>query len=168
MRNRIVVIGLAAAGVSAFLCVGARIARAAEAKEEVFMKMDTNGDGKISVEEWTTAHKDIYAKMDANGDGKVTPDEMKAGIEKQHGQMMGKPGAEEMVTEKIKMMDTNGDGYISEEEFIAGSKTAFDKMDANHDGYLTKSEMKAAHEKMKGKMQEKSQEKSQQQKMQNQ
>src|SRR5579863_4425000 len=94
--------------------------------------------------------------MDTNGDGKVTVEEMTTEMEK-HPKMMGKPGAEEMVTEKVKMMDTNHDGVISEDEFVANSKTMFDKIDTNHDGYLTKSEMKAAHEKMKSKMQEKSQ-----------
>ena len=108
MRNRIVTIGLAAAGLSAFLVVGARLARAdTKEGEAAFMKMDSNGDGKISAEEWTAAHKDMYMKMDTNGDGKVTPDEMKAGFEKKR-EMMGKPGGgagEEMVTEKIKMME---------------------------------------------------------------
>jgi Ca2+-binding EF-hand superfamily protein len=159
MRNRVVTIGLAAAAMSAFLCIGARVALAdTESAEAEFKKMDTNGDGKISADEWTAAHKEMFSKMDTNGDGKISVDEMKADLEK-HQKMMAKPGAKEMISEKVKMMDTNNDGYISEDEFMASSKTMFDKLDTDHDGYLTKSELKAAHEKMKSKMQEKSGEK---------
>jgi hypothetical protein len=36
-------------------------------------KLDTNGDGVISKEEWDAA----FAKLDRNGDGKLTADELK-------------------------------------------------------------------------------------------
>jgi hypothetical protein len=156
MTNRVLSIGLGAAALSAFTCLGAPVARANMDPDAEFSKMDTDGDGKISADEWAAAHKERFSKMDTNGDGKLSTDELKAGMEK-HEKMMGKApaGAKEMMSEKIKMMDTNNDGMISEEEFVAGSKTMFDKLDTDHDGYLTKAELKAGHEKMKSKMQEK-------------
>jgi Ca2+-binding EF-hand superfamily protein len=161
MRNRVLTIGLGAAAMTAFFgLAGARVALA-DAESDMFKKMDTDGDGKISADEFAAAHKEKFQKMDTNGDGKLSPEEMKAGFEK-GAKMMGKsagPYKEEAVAEKIKMMDTNNDGYISEDEFMAGQKTMFDKMDTDHDGYLTKSELKAGHEKMKSKIQEKTQEK---------
>ena len=55
--------------------------------DAMFKKIDTNGDGFISQDEWlATARnqkdpdkaKESYKKMDTAGDGKVTPDEFKA------------------------------------------------------------------------------------------
>ena len=158
MRNRVLTIGLGATAMTAFLgLAGARVAFA-DNEADMFKKMDTDGDGKISADEFAAAGKEKFTKMDTNGDGKISVDEMKADLEK-HQKMMAKPGAKEMISEKVKMMDTNNDGYISEDEFMAGQKTMFDKMDTDHDGYLTKSELKAGHEKMKSKIQEKTQEK---------
>ena len=43
-----------------------------------FTAMDTNKDGKVSVEEQATASKKMFDMMDANRDGKVTAAEMTA------------------------------------------------------------------------------------------
>ena len=42
----------------------------------MFVLMDTDGDGTLSVEEFQTAHAKIFKVIDANKDGKVTPEEM--------------------------------------------------------------------------------------------
>lgn len=48
--------------------------------EAQFKAMDTNKDGGISKDEWTAAGRpeQVFARLDANGDGKITLDEMKA------------------------------------------------------------------------------------------
>jgi hypothetical protein len=42
-----------------------------------FMKrIDANGDGKLTVEEFTAAGEQMFARLDDNGDGKLAKDEM--------------------------------------------------------------------------------------------
>jgi hypothetical protein len=56
--------------------------------EEAFKKLDTNGDGTVSLEEFKAGPRaqrnperaaEAFAKMDKDGDGKVTLEEFKAG-----------------------------------------------------------------------------------------
>ena len=71
--------------------------------EEIFKKLDTNGDGVLSLDEFKAgpmAKKDlakaeeIYKKMDTKGDGKVTLEEFKAHRPPHHpgGPHQGGPG----------------------------------------------------------------------------
>ena len=55
---------------------------------EVFKKLDTNGDGKISLEEWKAGPmgkkdpakaEEIFKKKDKDGDGSLTLEEFSAG-----------------------------------------------------------------------------------------
>ena len=42
-------------------------------------KMDANGDGAITLQEFTDGHKQMFSKLDANKDGAVSHDEAKEG-----------------------------------------------------------------------------------------
>lgn len=146
---------LALGGMAALAVAPARANRGAD---EMFQKMDTNGDGKISAEEHTAGAKKMFETMDANGDGKVTAAEMTAA----HDKITGSRGQDqagskaytkndkpEMSAEdKIKAVDTNGDGVLTAEEHAAGARAIYEKMDTNRDGLLTKAEMAAGHAKL--------------------
>lgn len=52
---------------------------------EHFAKMDKNGDGTLTFDEFGHAgEKDMFARMDSNGDGRITEDERKAGGMEMH------------------------------------------------------------------------------------
>jgi len=114
-------------------------------QEAFFEAMDTDGDGKISMDEHAAAGGRMFEKMDANGDNKVTAAEMTAAHQKVTGK---KPEKGEISSaEKIKMMDTNGDGILTVEEYAAGGHWIFEQMDTDHDSYLSKDEFKAGQKK---------------------
>jgi len=44
----------------------------------IFSLMDADGDGKLTLQEWHTAHERIFKEMDTDHDGTVTLEEMEA------------------------------------------------------------------------------------------
>jgi hypothetical protein len=134
-------------GVSALLVSQVASAHKADG-EQMFQKMDTDGDGKISAAEHAAGAESMFDKMDANKDGKVTAAEMDAA----HEHIAGKTAKPHMSSaDKIRVVDTNGDGVLSREEHVAGAKMMFDRMDTDKDGFLSKAEFDAGHAKMMSK-----------------
>jgi len=97
-------------------------------RDEMFAKMDTNGDGKIDKAEFAAfapkqpadasgskpTSDEMFAKMDTNGDGSITKDEMEA-FHKNHPHPMKAQNSSDLFAK----MDSNGDGSISKAEFEA-------------------------------------------------
>ena len=108
-------------------------------------RLDANGDGAIDRAEAAASPRfaEHFARIDANGDGRITADERPA---RQH-RRGGRGGG----LERIVALDVNADGRISKVE--AGSDSPigkrFDDIDGNRDGYVVRSELRAAHEKMR-------------------
>ncbi|RUW54531.1 acid-shock protein [Mesorhizobium sp. M1A.F.Ca.ET.072.01.1.1] len=84
-------------------------------REKTFMRADTDGDGKVSLAEWTAFQTQrkakgdparSFARMDANKDGFVDKSELDAFLAK-----------------RFARLDKNGDGVMSAEE-RPGHKTA--------------------------------------------
>jgi Ca2+-binding EF-hand superfamily protein len=109
-----------------------------------FKKMDKNGDGQITREEFAAFHSEHFSQIDRDGDGKIEAGEM------DHGPMGGPDlpptGAGEGERHFVKHMrgpedaDTDHDGKISFEEFAAPLREAFKAADKDGSGYLEKGE----------------------------
>lgn len=146
--------------------------------DEMLKKVDTNGDGKISKEEWIEFSRkeadDRFSKMDANKDGTVDKAEMEEGARKMResrGQGGGdRPGgfrrpepgsnAPQPPAEGAPRMTGGGGmreiyrkimeaGSITKEEFGKINEEQFSAMDSNHDGKITKEELEESMKKMR-------------------
>ncbi|MGD8326928.1 MAG: EF-hand domain-containing protein [Sphingomonadales bacterium] len=110
------------------------------------MKMDTDGDGAVSRDEFLAHHKSRFAKVDTDGDGVISDEEKQAAREahkakmaEHHAKMQErrKKHHEEMKAR----YDANKDGKLDASEREAMASDRFSKMDKNGDGVLSADEM---------------------------
>lgn len=105
---------------------------------EGLMRMDSDGDGRISREEFKPPAerrgRGPFARFDDNDDGMVTRAEMEAGVTAQAERMR-----EEVLTQ-FDRMDVDGNGVVTMDE-AAGH--AFTRLDSDGDGYVTAEEAAA-------------------------
>ncbi len=96
------------------LVAGAAAAQVTESSEYL-KRMDTDGDGRVSLEEYLAWMSYAFDQRDRNGDGVLTADELPGG--------RGKPvtRAEHVatLTARFRKQDANGDGYLSAKELLA-------------------------------------------------
>ena len=100
----------------------------------MLQKMDTNGDGRISLDEYVAAATARFQAADAQNKGSVTAADLAAS-----------PDAikrdQKIAGFVVKHLDTAGKGYVSPDDFVAAAKTRFARMDARGDGKLTIDEL---------------------------
>jgi Ca2+-binding EF-hand superfamily protein len=104
----------------------------------MFSRLDTNGDGQISAEEFRAGRPntpdDLFAKLDTDGNGQLSPEELQG--MREH--------ARQMMAERFAQLDTDGDNALSLPELQAGNArlTAeqFNRLDRNGDGLLSRDE----------------------------
>jgi len=110
----------------------------------MMVKIDTNGDGMISKDEWLAFQEKVFAMLDKDKTGKVNAKQF---IDDKDVDMVSfaTGGYARGLRTKAMMhkIDTDGDGSVSHDEFIAYQTKIFDMMDtsAAHKGQVGKEEI---------------------------
>jgi Ca2+-binding EF-hand superfamily protein len=140
-----------------------------EQKQSVFQRMDANGDGKVTADEYAALRKARFKNLDANGDGKVSKDEFQKGgmkaVDPDNDDAMtldeyliffvGPENRDKKAEGTVKkdtkgifaQSDLDGDGVLGVGEVVVFRAAEFKDMDANGDGKVTPEEFQALKEK---------------------
>ncbi|WP_462321642.1 EF-hand domain-containing protein [Halochromatium sp.] len=121
-------------------------------------QLDTDGDGKVSLDEARAPQKVRFSETDTDGDGFVSVEEASTAFSNQVPAEMleamkerGMPNPGETF---VKNLDQDGDGKISPEEFEQPTVESFERMDTDGDGFATKEEASVFFDDMQRQMQE--------------
>jgi hypothetical protein len=132
-------------------CVSS-FASAGDRQDRMISKLDQNGDGLISRDEFQSPKGDpgarILERADLNDDGSVTIEEAQnahAVHKAERKAEMTKREAEHdaRFEQMMSKVDNDGDGIISPDEMRG---MAFNRMDKNDDGFISADEFKSAHD----------------------
>jgi Ca2+-binding EF-hand superfamily protein len=108
------------------------------AAEQLMSFMDTNGDGKITMDEAPEDLKTGFAIVDQNGDGGIDVKEAQMMVDFNNNGQSPEPAtaiaADPTAEQLMSFMDTNGDGKITMDEAPEDLKTGFAIVDQNGDG----------------------------------
>jgi len=109
----------------------------------LFSRLDTNGDGSISIAEFNAFNARHFKNLDTNKDGKITPDELQA-VQHQTAQSpeMGHGNVTTHLDMRFNAADANHDGGLdrAEAKDMPMLSKYFDEVDANKDGKVTRQE----------------------------
>lgn len=103
--------------------------------ERFIQFLDTNHDGKVSLDEIKGEEGRIFKYADLNGDGKLSPDEFRRA-----GMLLLRLRAGTL----FDLLDANGDGKLTKAEIEAPSERWFARYDKNKDGFLDPDELAQA------------------------
>lgn len=85
---------------------------------DYLQRMDLDGDGRVSVDEYVQWMLYAFDRMDRNGDGVLTTDELPGG----RGQPVTREQQRRTLIERFHKQDADGDGYLSVRELSAAPR----------------------------------------------
>jgi Ca2+-binding EF-hand superfamily protein len=107
-------------------------------------QMDTNGDGRIALDEYVAAAGARFKSIDTQNKGSIDAADIASS-----------PAAVARIDHRaesiVKRLDTAGNGYVTKDEFLASAQNRFARLDSNGDGKLTPDELSSSHENRGGK-----------------
>jgi Ca2+-binding EF-hand superfamily protein len=102
--------------------------------QHMLQKMDTNSDGRISLDEYLAAATARFKSIDTKNKGSIDAADLAAS-----------PQAMERIDHRaeglVRRLDTAGNGYVTQDEFVAAAQKRFARLDKNGDGKLTPDEL---------------------------
>lgn len=108
--------GLAWCGVLALALMAAPPAGAqVTATADYLARMDADGDGRISLQEYLDWMMYGFTRMDRNGDGVLEADELPGG----QGRAVTRAEYQARLTDRFNRQDRNGDGFLDARELAA-------------------------------------------------
>lgn len=102
--------------------------------------LDANSDGLIDEKEMAGA-SEALKKLDRNGDGKLTQDEFTPTMPGRGGPAPAAANADALVT-RLMQNDKNGDEKLSKDELPERMQSMMDTGDTDKDGFLTREEIR--------------------------
>jgi|KBSMisStandDraft_5_1062788.scaffolds.fasta_scaffold280219_1 Ca2+-binding EF-hand superfamily protein len=104
--------------------------------KDMMHKMDTNSDGMLSKDEWTSFQQKMFDALDKDKSDFIDEKEFTA-TEHENFAFATAAYARGLMTKDMFMkIDANGDGKISREEFLAYHRKIFDMLDKQKKGMV--------------------------------
>jgi Ca2+-binding EF-hand superfamily protein len=136
------------------MILSATVAAAAQAQPtdgEGILRFDSDGDGRVSQEEFVPGDKRRgpggLASADADGDGAISRMELQGAMNEAPEKRQARMAA------AFDDLDDDGNGVVTRDEITAG---VFSRVDSDGDGYITTEEAQAAQAGRRGKRKQRS------------
>jgi Ca2+-binding EF-hand superfamily protein len=104
--------------------------------KETMHKMDTNGDGMISKDEWTGFQEKMFDALDKDKSGSIDAMEFTATEHEEFAFATAGYARGLMTKNMFTKIDANGDEKVSREEFLAYHRKIFDMLDKQKKGMV--------------------------------